>query len=88
MRALIIVLSLGLIAAATPPQSADPVKPAKPARMMCSAKGTTPAMENAKSPNRVRKLSEMPPARQIKAVVRTIDGCDVPIVVRENIGGN
>jgi hypothetical protein len=88
MRALIIVLSLGLIAAATPPQSADSAKPGKPARMICSAKGTTPAIDDGMRRNRVRKLSEMPPAREFKAVVRTIDGCDVPIVVRENIGGD
>jgi hypothetical protein len=88
MRALIIVLSLGLIAATTPPQSGDAAKPAKPARMMCSAKGTTPAIDDGARRNRVRKLSEMPPAREIKAVVRWIGGCEVPIVVRENIGGD
>ena len=37
---------------------------------------------------RPRTLGELPPGRLELAVVREIDGCAIPAVVREGIGGN
>jgi hypothetical protein len=34
-----------------------------------------------------RKLAELPGAHQFAAVYRTVNGCEVPLVVRYNIGG-
>jgi len=34
-----------------------------------------------------RKLIELPPANQYAAVYRRIGGCEVPLVVRYNVGG-
>ena len=89
MPTLTIALLLGLLAAAPPPQVAKPTKPAKLARPICQ-RATQPASTLGTRPNRARKLSEMPPARQIKTVIRIFsgDGCDTPLIVRENIGGD
>jgi len=38
-------------------------------------------------PAQVRKLGEEPPAAQLRTVYRTdVDGCPVPVVLREGIG--
>jgi hypothetical protein len=39
-----------------------------------------------RGPAAVRKLGDMPPAKQVLAVVRSIDGCTTPAVVREEVG--
>ena len=41
---------------------------------------------DARQPARARKLGEMPPARQVLGVFRTVDGCPTPIVVRDTVG--
>ena len=38
--------------------------------------------------NRARRLDELPPGRLEFAVLREVDGCVIPAVVQENIGGN
>ena len=38
--------------------------------------------------NRARRLDELPPGRLEFAVFREMDGCVIPAVVHENIGGN
>lgn len=88
MLALTVLLSLSQPAAAVPPQATEPAKPARP---ICQ-RGTQPAvLFGAPGNNRTRKLSEMPPARQIKTVLQAFpdaNGCNVPLIVRENIGGD
>ena len=37
---------------------------------------------------RARRLDELPPGRLELTVLRQLDGCAIPAVVRENIGGN
>ena len=89
MRVMLIALSLPLVVAAVAPPSQRPAKP-KIARKMCAPVGPTLAKEGVVDGKRVvqaRPLSEMPPAKQILTVIRTVDGCDVPVIVRENIGG-
>lgn len=34
----------------------------------------------------IHKLGEMPPAKQILTVLREIDGCSQPVVLRQGIG--
>ena len=89
MRIVLIALYLPLTVAATTPPRQQPTKP-QIARQMCAPRGTTLAKEDVADGGhvvRARPLSEMPPAKQILTVIRTIDGCDVPVIVRENIGG-
>lgn len=47
------------------------------------------AMEAAKreSPP-AKKLGELPPGNTVLTVVREVDGCAVPVVVRYGVGGN
>ncbi len=35
---------------------------------------------------RARPLNQMPPAREILTVLRSVDGCSRPVVVRDDIG--
>lgn len=35
----------------------------------------------------IHKLGDMPPAKQYLTVLREIDGCPEPVVLREGIGG-
>ena len=58
------------------------------------AKADAAACENPKlhqaehdAPVRAHPLDQEPGARQEIAVVRAIDGCITPIIVRENVGG-
>jgi len=43
------------------------------------------AVERGKGPP-MRKLNELPPANAYKAVYRRINGCEVPVVVRYDVG--
>jgi hypothetical protein len=43
------------------------------------------AVERGKGPP-MKKLNELPPANAYKAVYRHIGGCEVPVVVRYNVG--
>jgi hypothetical protein len=87
MRLLLIALSLPLVVAATD----APKKPqASKVTTLCQAKQATPAQDGVLDGTRsarVRTLGELPPAKQQLAVIRTLDGCSVPTVIRENIGG-
>jgi len=35
-----------------------------------------------------RRLDQLPPANEILTVIQSIDGCQKPVIVRYNIGGN
>lgn len=35
----------------------------------------------------LRKLGELPPANAYRAVYRLVGGCEVPVIVKYNIGG-
>ena len=43
------------------------------------------AVQRGKAPP-MKKLNELPPGNLYKAVYRRIDGCEVPVVVRYDIG--
>jgi hypothetical protein len=69
-----------LIAAA--PASQNAPNPAKP---ICQNAGLLNATD-PKPKAGIHPLGEEPPARQVIAVLKTVDGCSRPVVVRENIG--
>jgi hypothetical protein len=78
--ALLATLLIATPLAAAPPESVTPAATgARCAPMM-------PASADKRQPARVRKLGEMPPGKQLLAVVRGIEGCATLAVVRENVG--
>jgi len=57
-----------------------------PARPICPVSRIEQA--DAQQKPRITRLGEMPPARHIIAVLRTVDGCEKPIVVSDQVGAN
>ena len=74
------MLSLVLAALAAPAVVTLPPRPA-PAR--CSSAITYAARPGL--PARPQKLGELPPANQYLAVLRSVDGCPEPAIVRTGI---
>lgn len=74
-----LLMALALSAATTTPQSpsAEPICPVSRIEQA-----------GAQQPPRIAQLGDMPPARHIIAVLRTIDGCEKPIVVSDQVGAN
>ena len=52
----------------------------------CRRAAAEPVAARPSSP--VRRLGDMPPARQVLGVYRSIDGCPTPVVVRDEVGAN
>ncbi len=73
---LLVALALSAATTAAPP-------PAKP---ICQVSRIEQADTQQKP--RIAQLGEMPPAKHIIAVLRTVDGCETPIVVNEEVGIN
>lgn len=74
---MMLLLSLAAAATATPPIARN---------APCRQPGTERAATRGSV--RIRPLGEMPPARQVLAVYRSIDGCPTPVVVRDEVGAN
>ncbi|WP_353204584.1 hypothetical protein [Sphingomonas sp.] len=72
------LVALSSATAATPPAKPTNLKP------MCRNPGII--LANSEGSIAIRPLADEPPARQIKAVVREIDGCNTPIVVNAEVG--
>jgi hypothetical protein len=73
---LLVALALSAATTTTPP----------PAKSICPVSRIEQA-DAAQSP-RIALLGEMPPAKHILAVLRTVDGCEKPIVVNDEVGSN
>jgi len=73
-----LLVALALSAATT--NAPPPAKPICPVSRIQQA--------DAQQPPRIARLGDMPPAREIIAVLRTVDGCETPIVVRDEVGAN
>lgn len=73
-----------LLALVTISATVPPVRPTS----LPECQRTTPqiAVERGKGPP-MKKLNELPPANAYKAVYRQIGGCEVPVIVRYNVGG-
>ena len=77
-------LVLLLAALAAPAAAADraPIASSKPA---CQNPTTT--LVDGKAPRAgVHPLDQEPPAKQVLTVMRTINGCVKPVIVREDVG--
>jgi hypothetical protein len=79
LRALLLATPL-LIAAASPPDKADVGKG-------CMNHGVDYATVQP-GPGGFRRLDQLPPANEILTVIHSVDGCQKPVIVRYNIGGN
>ena len=71
------LLALALAAATT---AAPPVQPICPVSRIEQA--------DAQQKPHIARLGEMPPAKHIIAVLRTVDSCEKPIVVSDQVGAN
>jgi hypothetical protein len=82
---MLLIAGLALIAA---PLTAAPRAPAKfePPKAHCPRTTAVHTFDPGKAV-KPRKLNELPPANQYAAVYRHIGGCEVPLVVRYNVGG-
>jgi hypothetical protein len=83
---LLLLAAAAMIAA---PSGAAPVKSPQakaPASAICQRTTSYQAVfrNNSVQP---QKLTELPPANLYAAVYRLVNGCEVPLVVRYNVGG-
>ncbi|MES1974334.1 MAG: hypothetical protein V4472_17900 [Pseudomonadota bacterium] len=56
-----------------------------PAEPVCQKVNLSHAALQSGTPS-VHRLTDEPAARQVLAVLRTVDGCSRPVVVREDVG--
>ncbi|MEO8374276.1 MAG: hypothetical protein ABI471_03560 [Sphingomonas bacterium] len=80
---IVAILALAAIAAAPVPKPAAPAA-AKP---VCQKADLSLADGQATVPA-VHPLTAEPPAKLILGVLRTVDGCSRPVVVREDVGAS
>lgn len=76
---IVVILALPLMMAAAPAPDSTAVKP------VCQNHSLQNA-EQRKAPRGPHKLTAEPPAKQILTVLRTVDGCSQPVVIREDVG--
>jgi hypothetical protein len=79
---LVAILALPAMLAAAPAPERAPSLAAKP---VCQENRVSEA-ERGKAPVRAHPLTAEPPAKQILTVLRTVDGCTRPVVIREDVG--
>jgi hypothetical protein len=53
----------------------------------CLARQPQPAV-SAQGTAQARRLDQLPPAAEIRTVLRSVNGCQRPVVIRDGIGGN
>ena len=82
---IVAILALAAIAAAPAPKALPVPAPAAEAKPVCQNAEVSVADEPAPSPT-AHPLTAEPPAKLILGVLRTVDGCSRPVVVREDVG--
>ena len=87
---IVAILALAAIAAAPVPKAgpaaeAPKAGPAAEAKPVCQNAEVSVADDQAPSPT-AHPLTAEPPAKLILGVLRTVDGCTRPVVVREDVG--
>ena len=82
IAALAVMLPLGALDA----QSVKPKHKSIDAKTACEKPPSTMVDRSGKQAG-VRKLGDMPPAKQYLTALREVDGCPKPVVLREGIGG-
>ena len=78
---IVAIFALAAIAAAPAPKPAATAA-AKP---VCQDSNMFRAVDQTARPT-VHPLTAEPPAKLILGVLRTVDGCSLPIVIREDVG--
>jgi len=78
---IVAIFALAVIAAAPAPKPSAPAA-AKP---VCQNAGMSFTGRQPQRPT-VHPLTAEPPAKLILGVLRTVDGCSRPVVIREDIG--
>jgi hypothetical protein len=74
---IVAILALPALMATAPDPA--PVKP------VCQNSAVQKA-EQRKAPVGPHKLTAEPPAKQVLTVLRTVDGCSTPVVIRDDVG--
>jgi hypothetical protein len=74
---LMLALALSAAAATSAPPSAEPICPVSRIEQA-----------DARQKPHVSRLGDMPPAKQLIAVLHTENGCEEPIVVSDQVGMN
>ena len=80
-RVLVLLPSAMLIAAAPPVDKADIGKG-------CINHHGADLAATQPGSNGFHRLDQLPPANEILTVIHSVDGCQKPVIVRYNIGGN
>jgi poly(3-hydroxybutyrate) depolymerase len=87
------MLILSAVAMVAAPLAAEPIKPAKFQKPVakrtlenCPRATTYQAYDRGRVA-KPRQLTELPGAHQFAAVYRTVNGCQVPLIVRYNVDG-
>ena len=80
MRFLAIIALLPIAAAPAGPEAAQPA-----AKLVCQNTDRS-LVDRPAGPRNVHPLTAEPNAKQILTVLRTVDGCTNPVIVREDIG--
>jgi hypothetical protein len=87
----LIVAALAFAASAeTPPPAAPQAQNARPERQTCDRFGRVERADGAIQQGRApqaRRLDRLPAADLHLTVERTIGGCHIPVIVRQDIGG-
>jgi hypothetical protein len=87
---MLLIAGLAFLAApiaAAPHAPAKFTQPSQPKALDKCPKTTTYQAYNNGKVGQPRKLAELPGAHQFAAVVRKVNGCEVPLIVRYNVGG-
>jgi hypothetical protein len=85
------LLALWLAALSAVPSASLPLRPMdapSPVKSRDCPNARTHHAEDEPSGLRVRRLDQLPPGRLELAVLREVDNCPIPAVLREGIGGN
>ena len=79
---MIAIVTLPLMMAAAPAPEPSPATAVKP---VCQNVSRSFALDRTR-PLRPHNLTAEPPAKQVLTVLRTVDGCSKPVVIREDVG--
>lgn len=80
MRRVLVLLPAALLIAAAPPAGQTDTGKG------CMNRGVDYATAQP-DPGSFRRLDQLPPANEILTVIRSVDGCQKPVIVRYNIPG-
>jgi len=80
---IVVILALPVMMAAAP--APDPAPESGNVKPVCQ-NSAVQKVEQRKTPVGSHRLTAEPPAKQVLTVLRTVDGCSTPVVIREDVG--